>query len=353
MGRPCYLLNMEKVVREEIEQRFLKTKDVRERERLEVLRLAASGHYTLTEMAGEVGRARSVVHGWLNKFKREGLAAMLARRKPGASTSALHEPALMAALLAELRAGNFRTAVQMQRWLKDRHGIEMTIWGAYYWLKKLEARLKVPRPVHLKKDPLAAEKFPVELEAKLRALPLEPGRPVRIWVQDEGRFGLHTIVRRCWGLSGVRIVKTNQKKYQWGYIYGALEIGTGKTESLFMPGVGLEVSEVFLRHLAESEPKAEHIVIWDGAGFHQKAGKHALPDRVHVIQLPAYSPELNPIEKLWDVLKDGICNRMFHTLEELWQALVEELKPFYEPQRVFQLLGTSSLLASANVSSRQ
>jgi len=171
-------------------------------------------------------------------------------------------------------------------------------------------------------------------------------------MQDEGRFGLHTIVRRCWGLRGERVVKTNQKKYQWGYLYGALEIGTGKAESLFMPNVGLEVSEVFLRHLAESDPEAEHIVIWDGAGFHQKEGKHPVPDRVHLVQLPAYCPELNPIEKLWDVIKEGICNRIFHTMDDLWAAVCEELKPFNQPERVHQLLGESDLLSTANASSK-
>jgi hypothetical protein len=205
----------------------------------------------------------------------------------------------------------------------------------------------------LKKDPQATAAFPGELEGKLRALTLAPGRRVRVWVQDEGRFGLHTIVRRCWGLRGVRVVKTNQKKYQWGYLYGALEIGTGRTEALFMPHVGLEVSQTFLEHLARSEPEAEHIVIWDGAGFHQKSGTHPLPDRVHVIQLPAYSPELNPIEKLWDVLKDGLCNRLFHSMEELWLALCHELEPFYQTARVHQLLGHGSILAPANASSNQ
>jgi hypothetical protein len=155
----------------------------------------------------------------------------------------------------------------------------------------------------LKKDPQAAEAFVAGLEAKLRALPLELGRPVRVWVQDEGRFGLHTIVRRCWGLRGVRVVKTHQKKYQWGYLYGALEIGTGRTEALFMPHAALEVSEAFLRHLALSEPEAEHVVIWDGAGFHQKSGTHALPDRVHVVQFRAIARNSIPSKS------SGTCSK--------------------------------------------
>ena len=353
MGRPYYRLVMDAEERREVERLFRQVKDVRQRERLEVVRLASSGQRSLAEIAGQVGRSRSTVQVWLGTYESRGLEGLLERGKPGASQSPLQDEQLQQELRAQLAAGNFRTAGQAVRWLHQRHGIVRTVWSMYYWLKKCGAVLRVPRPVHLKKDPQAAEAFPGQLEARLRGLPLAPGRPVRIWVQDESRFGLHTIVRRCWGLRGVRVVKTNQKKYQWGYLYGALEIGTGKTEALFMPNVGLEVSATFLRHLAASEPEAEHIVIWDGAGFHQKAGTHALPDQVHVIHLPAYSPELNPIEKLWDVLKDGLCNRLFHSMDELWQALCVELEPFYQPERVEQLLGKGPLLAPANASFSQ
>lgn len=353
MGRPYNRLVMDGPTRRELERRFRRSDDVRDRQRLEAVRLACTGQHSLEQIAETAGCSRAAVQIWLGKFKQAGLDGLLLRHKPGASKSPLQEPRIQKALGEELADGNFRTAGQLARWLDERFGVKRSAKSLYYWLKRCGAALRVPRPVHLKKDPQAAAAFVAGLEAKLRALPLEPGRPVRVWVQDEGRFGLHTIVRRCWGLRGVRVVKTQQKKYQWGYLYGALEIATGKTEALFMPQAALEVSEVFLRHLAMSDPAAEHIVIWDGAGFHQKSATHALPERIHVIQLPAYSPELNPIEKLWDVLKDGLCNRLFHSMEELWQALCVELHPFYQPARVHQLLGQSSLLACANASSNQ
>jgi transposase len=352
MGRPRLHLTLSLADKQRLKELWKTTRDKPLRDRLLVIRLAASGNHTMEEIAQVAGCGRMTVYRALNRLEQGGWRELLRRGKPGASKSPLQEPQVQQQLQAKLRAGDFRTAGQVSRWLQERFAIQRKASSLYYWLKRCGATLRVPRPVHIKKDPQATAAFPVELEAMLRALPLEAGRPVRIWVQDEGRFGLHTIVRRCWGLRGVRVVKTNQKKYQWGYLYGALEIGTGKTEALFMPHVGLEVSEVFLRHLAASEPEAEHIVIWDGAGFHQKAGTHALPDRVHVIQLPAYSPELNPIEKLWDVLKDGLCNRLFHSMDELWQALCVELQPFYQPERVHQLLGTGPLLAPANASFR-
>jgi len=66
---------------------------------------------------------------------------------------------------------------------------------------------------------------------------------------------------------------------------------------------------------------AIHVVIWDGAGFHQCDGQANLPTNVRLLKLPAYSPELNPIERLWDVVKDAICNQVFATISDLQVAL--------------------------------
>lgn len=231
MGRPRLHLTLSLADEQRLKELWKTTRDKPRRDRLLVIRLAASGGHTMEEIAEVVGCGRMTVYRCLNRLEQGGWEALLRRDKPGASKSPLQEPQVQQQLQAKLRAGDFRTAGQMSRWLEQALGIKRQPSSLYYWLKRCGAVLRVPRPVHLKKDPPATAAFPVELEAKLRALPLEPGRPVRIWVQDEGRFGLHTIVRRCWGLRGVRVVKTNQKKYQWGYLYGALEIRHGQDRS--------------------------------------------------------------------------------------------------------------------------
>jgi transposase len=118
----------------------------------------------------------------------------------------------------------------------------------------------------------------------------------------------------------------------------------GGSEILFTNSVSLEISHKFLAQLAASDPAAEHVVIWDGAAFHQRAGVHALPPHIH---LPPYSPELNPVERLWDRVKDVICNRLFASLPDLEEALLEALRPFQEPARVFSLIGTRWLHTQA------
>jgi len=124
-------------------------------------------------------------------------------------------------------------------------------------------------------------------------------------------------------------------------------------EFLYSPTVNLECSALFLQQLAQSDPEAVHVVIWDGAGFHQKDHNPQLPANVRLVQLPAYSPELNPIEKLWDIAKDAICNRIFATLDQLEEALTPVPAEFWrEPHRVYNLIGTNGwLLAQTNTTS--
>ena len=353
MGRHCYQLRLDSIQREKLEERYREASDVRTRTRLGVLRASCEGRHSLGEIAELMGCSRGSVQTWLKAYETGGLDAVVSRKKPGASSSPMQALSVREQLQQKIDEGAFRTAAQAQHWLRETFGIRLALPTIYYWLKKvLRAALRVPRPVHEKKNPQATESFLATLHDALASLPLEPGRPVRIWVQDEARFGLHTLVRRCWARRGLRVVLRHQRKYKWAYMYGALEIETGQAFTMWMPGVDLGITRTFLEQLAASEPDAEHIIIWDGAGFHQKTGTHALPAHIHVMQLPPYSPELNPIEKLWDVLKDALCNHIFPTLDDLYNALVLELKAFNLPQRTLQLLGQSHMLALANASSK-
>ena len=108
-----------------------------------------------------------------------------------------------------------------------------------------------------------------------------------------------------------------------------MEVLAGESQFRLMPSVTLEFSHGFLEQIAASDPAAEHVVIWDQAGFHPPA-EARLPDRIHLLPLPPYSPELNPVEGLWDQIKDELCNRVFATLEALEAAVTAALRPFWE-----------------------
>ena len=313
--------------------------DPRDKERMQVVLWATSGQQTLDDLARLAGRARSTIQIWLDDFTAGGLSQLLARATPPGQPSPVAAPKVQAALQAGLQAGHWRTAGQVAAWLKEKHGIQRAAKSLYYWLGKAGGALRVPRPCHVKQDPAATAAFRAELEQNLAQLNLPKDRAVKIWVADESRFGLHTQSRRCWALRGQRVVLAREQRYEWEYVYGAVEVVEGLAQFRFLPSVSLELSGGFLQQIADSDPQAEHVVIWDQAGFHPRPGAAGLPARLHLLPLPPYSPELNPVEGLWDQVQDVTCNRHFAGLDQLEEALTQALRPFWEePARVLSLV---------------
>lgn len=317
------------------------------RERLRAVKLGLEGDLDLDAIARAVGRARSVIQTWFDRYRAGGVAALL-KLERGKGPKSLLTPEHAEFLRAGLAEGRWRTAKPIHQALVER-GLNVKLAAIYHYLAKCEARLRVPRPCHLKKDPAAGEAFKHHLSEKLAALEIEAGRPVRVWVMDEMRCGLHTQVRRVWGLAKARPVVTVQQKYQWQYVYGALEVGGGRAQFWYASTVDLECNQAFLAQLGALEPESVHVVIYDGAGFHHRDGHAALPANVRIITLPPYSPELNPVEKLWDLVRDAICNRVFAALDELEEALSVRLQDYWrDTATVLSLLGEGWLLTQTN-----
>ena len=123
----------------------------------------------------------------------------------------------------------------------------------------------------------------------------------------------------------------------------------GGCEFLLSPTVSKEADKCFLRQIADRDPGATHVVIGDGAGFHHRDMGDGLPQNVRLITLPPYSPELNPVEKLWNLMKDTLCNRCFESLDECDATITEFLRSFWEDARkVYSLIGDGYLPSKLN-----
>jgi len=329
-------------------------KDVKSHQRLLAVRMAASGEFTAQQIAEQLGISRRRFFDWIKMLKSGGLTGLLECDHGGGAT-----PRITGGVLKELqdglRAGRWKRAKEVQHWLRQRHEKRLSLDGVYYWLGKLGGVLKVPRKAHAQKDADQGEEFQRTLCDKLRSLNVAGGKAVRIWVADEHRYGLIPVVRKCWTLKGLRPTAPYQTKYEWGYLYTALEVdGQNAAEFLCLPGVNLEMSRLFLERLVARDPQAEHVVIWDQAGFHPQPHLHDVPAQIHLIPLPPYSPELNPVEIIGDVIKDRIANTLWSTLESLEEALGEELRPIYEDaQRVRSLVSHHWLINQVNVTATE
>lgn len=325
------------------------------KDRLLVVKLAAAGEHTAQQIADLCGVSRAQVFALVKAVREGGLAAIW-ERNPGGRPEGWRKGVgakVMEEFKEKLAAHEFATLQDACRWLWESHGLRISYSRVWYWAKKLGGVLRVPRPSHSRKDPAAAEAFRRDLEDKLESLGLARGTRAKVWVMDEARFGLHTMVRKLWSLRGVRPVVGCQIKYEWDYLYGALEVTAGEAHFCQIGGVGLDWDRRYLEDLAASDPGAVHIVIRDQAGFHLRDEDPRLPAKVRIVDLPPYSPELNPCEQLWDQIKDRLGNRIYGTIEELRDATVPILRHWWgNPQSVLSLVGRPWMQDQANASSK-
>jgi hypothetical protein len=256
------------------------------------------------------------VFDWLKMLRNGGIEGLLQRDKPGPRAGDFKllkgKPRVKKQLQEGLQEGRWKTSPQLSRWLKEKHGLEVKNNTALSWLKKIGGVLRVPRPRHPRRgSDVEMGQFKASLGQKLEALQLPRGTKVKVWVMDEARFGLHTDLRRVWVPKGACPVVERQTKYEWDYLYGSLEVTGGEAHFAHLPTVNLDCDALYLKELAASDPEAVHVVIRDNAGFHLRDGDERLPERVRIVPLPPYSPELNPCEQAWDVIKDEVSNQCY------------------------------------------
>ena len=107
-----------------------------------------------------------------------------------------------------------------------------------------------------------------------------------------------------WWRRGERAPGTRQIGYQWADIFSAVRPDTGDDVTLVMPSVNAKVMDLFLAHFADTLDQDAHAVMMcDGAGWHDERAL-TVPDNVTLALLPPYSPELNPVERVWLYLRE-------------------------------------------------
>jgi len=165
-----------------------------------------------------------------------------------------------------------------------------------------------------------------------------PGAEVEIWSQDEARIGLVPIVRRVWAQKGVRPLAQQRRRYEWLYVYGFVRPSTGQVEWLLLPTVNVELFQLALDFFAKAAGVSgnKHVVlIMDQAGWHFSK-KLKIPDGLHLVPLPAYSPELQPAEKLWPLLHECVANTDIIDMDELEDQLVKRCQELRaQPEVIF------------------
>lgn len=146
-----------------------------------------------------------------------------------------------------------------------------------------------------------------------------PDATVEVWATDEHRIGLKPLVRRVWTLPGQRPLAPVQPRYQWRYLVAFVHPASGRTVWHLADGVSAQLFTTELAAFAaavEASPTKQIVLALDQAGWHTSYDV-VVPDHVHLLLLPPYSPELQPCEHLWQFSDAPLLNRHFQTIDEL------------------------------------
>jgi transposase len=278
-------------------------------------------------------RSDRMVRLWILSFNKGGIDALRTRSKPGRPRKAKLERVrdlLLPVLENPAQAGQVHwTGVKLHGHLKEKLAIELGYRTAVRWLHELDFNLRVPRPWPERQDPPQREAF----KEKLQQWAAQE-ETFELWFQDESGVEGDPRPRRRWSQPG----KPRTVPYLGDHIrqnvIGSVCPQNGALFSLIVDGVDTDVFQFFLNEFANAVPKKEgkrQLLIMDNASWHKAT--HLNWHHFEPVYLPPYSPDFNPIERLWLRLKaDWFWDFVARTDQELTDRLVLALKSFIDDQ---------------------
>jgi len=143
----------------------------------------------------------------------------------------------------------------------------------------------------------------------------EPEAQIRLMFEDEAGFGRINEPSYCWAPSGVRPIVPCQMVREFVQVYGAIDPVSGDDCFIIAPKCDTACMNAFLAELSKHLGKNYALLCLDNAGWHKSKGM-IIPDNIRLFYLPPRTPQMNPIEQLWPVVrKDGFKNKLYKTLD--------------------------------------
>lgn len=143
---------------------------------------------------------------------------------------------------------------------------------------------------------------------------------MNLYFQDEARFGLMTYLGSMITARAVVPIVNYKQEFKNTYLYGSYSPIDGDSIVCEINCVTSKAFEAYLEQLSKHRPNQFKIVVIDNARFHATQNIK-IPDNIKLLNIPPYSPELNPCEQIWRYIKDRFKNKSFNSLDDIKQWL--------------------------------
>ena len=207
------------------------------------------------------------------------------------------------------------------------------------YLKQMRLRLRVPRPEHQEADPEEQEAWKKKLVTVVEQVHNEHAiADVEVWCEDEHRVGLQPLVRRIWVEEGEHPVAVVNWQREWLWLYAFVQPQTGETYWWILPYVNTKLFSRVLKDFAQhfGVGKNKRIILpLDQAAWHMSE-QLQVPEGIHLVPLPPYSPELQPAERLWPLVNEPLANEAFKTIAEMEELVVQRCHHLLKQQQLIQ-----------------
>ena len=172
---------------------------------------------------------------------------------------------------------------------------------------------------------------------------------MKLFFEDEARFGRINIVSNCWVGRNTRGMVTQQMVREYIYAYTSVCPDTGENFSIISPVNNTEAMNEFLDAFSKAYSNYRIILCFDGAGWHTSKAL-ALPANIQALLLPPYSPELNPTEHIWDYIREQkkFNNFTFATLDAVEKQLEKSLRELNDEKEIMRSMCNFSWLNSSS-----
>lgn len=277
---------------------------------------------------------------WISRFNQEGIDALTFRPKTGRPRSVPTD--VVAEVILPVVDGpssadqTHWTVTKLVGWLKDERGLPVAYSTLVRYLHEHDYKLKIPRPVP---EPPDREAWEEERERFAHEL-LERIDDDRcdLFFGDEAGFEGDSRPRRKWTKRGERITQGYFGKHVRKNVIGAVNPRSGKLFSLIVPHCDSEVFQVFLNTMAEEVPPSPGrrcVLVLDNASWHKV--KTLKRHHIKPVYLPPYSPDFNPIERLWQYLKSHfMAGFITKSGDELTDKLIASIQTLMKETKTLQ-----------------